>query len=66
MARDPLLADDSPVVGVELFDDSPLDLDIVLLAGWLPIAGALLALAMECTSPSVRPAHEPGEQPSLD
>lgn len=66
LARNAAPAQDSPLAGAEIFDDSPLDLNIILLAGWLPIAGALLALAMEGTSPSMSRAREPGEEPSLD
>ncbi len=50
----------------EWFDDSPLDTDLLVLAAWLPIAAAVLAVAMEGGSPKARPAREPGGEPSLD
>jgi hypothetical protein len=66
MAQEPLPAEDpSPAEG-EFSDDSPLDLNLILLAGWLPIAAALLALAMEGVDPEARRAREPGGEPSLD
>jgi hypothetical protein len=66
MARDPLQANDPLVAEGELFDDSPLDLNLLLLAAWLPIAGAVLALIMEGSSPKIGRAREPGGEPSLD
>ena len=66
MAREPL-RDETPLSAEpEMFDDSPLDLSLVLLAAWLPIAGAMLALATEGTSPNARPEREPGGEISLD
>lgn len=50
----------------EWFDDSPLDTDLLVLAAWLPIAGAVIAVAMEGGSPKMRRAREPGSEPSLD
>lgn len=60
VAREPLPAEVEPV------ENPPLDLNLILLAAWLPIAGALLALAMESTSPDLRRAREPGGETSLD
>jgi hypothetical protein len=67
MVRDPLQAEEPPAPAqAERFDDSPLDIDVLLLAAWLPIAGALLALVMEGPGPKVRRARAPGGEPSLD
>ncbi len=59
--------DPVPLAGeAELFDDSPLAPSLLLLAAWLPIAGGLLALAMEGTSAKARRAPQPGGEISLD
>lgn len=67
MRHDPLQSEEpSAPVQAELLNDSPIDINLLLLAAWLPIAGALLALAMEGPGPKVRRARAPGEAPSLD
>ncbi len=67
MVRDPLPSEEPPAPAqAELYDDSPLDINVLLLAAWLPIASALLALAMEGPGPRVRRARAPGGEPSLD
>ncbi len=66
LARDPLPAAEPPPEQAELLDDSPLDLNVILLAAWLPVAAALLALAMEGGDPKVRRARQAGGEPSLD
>lgn len=66
LAHDPLQNATAESGAPEIFEEPPLDDNILLLAAWLPIAAALLALAMESTSPAAGPAREPGRQPSLD
>ncbi len=58
------VAPDSPEP--EWLDDPPLDTGLLMLAAWLPIAGAVIAVAMEGGSPKVRSAREPGSETSLD
>ncbi len=64
VARESLQAQEPP--DPELFDDSPLETELLLLAAWLPIAAAVIAVAMEGGSPTARQAREPGGEPSLD
>lgn len=61
----PVRSEEAPAA-YELFDESPLDLPLVILAAWLPIAAAYLALLMEDSPPSPARAQEPGGEISLD